>query len=139
MVDRRVVGGLTVLESIWGVYMLFATFPVGLCAPPGCSSPRFPAVFPQVALLLVVVLLVTGMLGAWGAKFAFYGGAFFSGAFLLVTGYSAWLWGAGVVEGLTSWMGVGLSVLGIAANVLAIRDENQMSEQANPMNLPVFG
>jgi hypothetical protein len=139
MVDRKVVGGLTVLESVWGVY-IYATSPVGLCASPGgCPYPRFPAFVPQIEVALVVVLLLMGVLGAWGAKFAFYGGALSSAAFLLVTVYSAWLWGAEIAGGLVSWIGVGLSVLGIVANVLAIRGKNLISEQANPMNLPVFG
>jgi hypothetical protein len=139
MVDKRVVGGLTVLESIWGVY-IFVTSPVGLCpSPGGCSYQQFPAFVPQSDIAIVVVLLLSGVLGAWGAKFAFYGGALFSVAFLLITGYTAWLWGADIAAGLVSWIGVGLSVLGTVANVSAIRQKDLMSEQANPMNLPVFG
>jgi hypothetical protein len=139
LVDKRVAGGLTVLESIWGVYLFWVTQAYGLCTPSGLSfCVQFPSLLSQALLALVVLLLVDGLLGAWGARFAFYGGALLSVVFLLVSGYSAWLWGA-EIGGLVSWIGVGLSVLGIVANVLAIRGKNLISEQANPMNLPVFG
>jgi hypothetical protein len=138
--DKRVAGGLTVLEGIWGVYLYLVspTGPLPLCTSSGCP-PRFPAIIPEVELALVVVLLLTGFIGAWGARFAFYGGALFSVAFLLVAGYSAWLWGGLLYGGVVSWIGAGLSVIAMAANVLALRGKNRMLEQGNPMNLPVFG
>jgi hypothetical protein len=138
--DKRVAGGLTILEGIWGFYLHLESPTVsGLPCPSSGCPPQFPAIIPEAELALVVVLLLAGFIGAWGARFAFYGGALSSVAFLLVAGYSAWLWGGLLYGGVVSWIGVGLSVIAIAANVLALRGKNRMSEQGNPMNLPVFG
>jgi hypothetical protein len=57
-------------------------------------------------------------------------------------GYAAWTdtmyyYLAGLI--LQAVIGAVLSAIGAGANIMAMRARDRLSEQANPMNLPVFG
>ncbi len=142
MVGRRVAGGLTVLEGGWALLLSWSWGSTVICVPSGssgCNGPAMAPVLSQGALTLAVLLLLDGAIGVWGAKFAFYVGVALSAALLLAATYGALNWGADVLAGIPSWVGAGLATVGIAANAAAARTKGQLSEQANPMNLPVFG
>ena len=91
---------------------------------------------------LAVVLLVVGALGLWGASVAYPAGAVFSAILLLLMGYAAYLdSGYPYLSTLVYQGAVGAAFAGVAlvANVMGMRRSEGLSEQANPMNLPVFG
>ncbi len=83
--------------------------------------------------LVGAALLVDAGFCIYGAKYAFYAAAVLSVLELAVT----------VVGGsLSSWAPeavVVFSAVTLGLSVLAIRTEESIPEQANPMNLPVFG
>ena len=140
-VSKKVAGGLTVLEAVWAIYIQFAVTAVA-CPLNGCPGPQFSPLISQLALLLGVILLVDGLLGVWGSWFAFPTGALLSAILLLIMGYAAWAdsgYAYLIAESNQALVGAGLAVLALVTNVLATRTKNRLSEQANPMNLPVFG
>ena len=138
---RRVAGGLTVLEGLFAFYSLYENTPVS-CPASACPLPQVNWPITDVVTGLAIVLLVEGALGVWGASFAYTFGAVFSVVFLSLMGYTAYLdsgypyLATFVYEGVS---GVVLGVVALVANALGMRDSGGLSEQANPMNLPVFG
>ncbi len=78
-------------------------------------------------------LLVDSLLCIYGVHYAFPVGAVLSAA--LAAGAFLTGWGLSMQEVLP----LGLSLVAVALNVLAFRSTSKLSEQANPMNLPVFG
>jgi hypothetical protein len=138
---RKAAGALTILESVWVFYTQFAETPTG-CPASGCPGPQFIPLFSVVAVGLGVILLADGIIGVWGASVAYPGGALVSAIVLLLLGYSAWAesgyaYLAG--ESYRALVGAALAAVAMAANLFAIGAGGKLSEQANPMNLPVFG
>ncbi len=138
---RKAAGLLTVLESIWALYSVYTVTPAA-CSATGCPGPAFSPVFSWVLIALSVVIFVDGILGVWGASFAYVPGAILSATLLLLLGY--WAWADSGFSYLATDMydaaaGAALAALATAANLVAIRARSRLSEQANPMNLPVFG
>jgi len=104
-----------------------------LAAYTGYVSPA-----PEGSYLLIAglgVLLSIVSLGClYGANAAFAASAVVSGLFAI----SAWIgWGGGYSD--LQLVALALSLVNIALSVLAFRASTSLSEQANPMNLPVFG
>ena len=133
---RKIAGALTILESFWGAYIQIQNVPT---LGPG-PSPYL--LHTWESLLLVVVLLAVGVLGFWGASFAYPVGAALSGVMLLIMGYSAWTDGAYQYlqgESQLAAVGAGFAAAALVLNVLGAVRRGGLSEQANPMNLPVFG
>ena len=138
---RRAAGGLTVVEGLFAFYTIFESAPLS-CPSNGCPLPQVSWPVGDVVTGLAVVLLVVGALGAWGASVAYPGGAFFSGVFLLILGYMVYLdSGYPYLSNLVyqGAFGAVLAAAALGANVLGTRSRGGLSEQANPMNLPVFG
>ncbi len=138
---RRAAGWLTVIESFWVAYAQVQVVEVS-CPAVGCTWPSPYLLHSPVVLLLAVLLFGVGLLELWGASVAFLAGALLSVAALFVMGYSAWTDGAyGYLQGEAqlAWIGAGFAVAALAANVFGARRRSALSEQANPMNLPVFG
>jgi hypothetical protein len=140
---RRVAGGLTVLEGIWLFYAYFTgpTVYVGavICGP-GCPVP--PQIYLWLLLPLGVITLIVGLLGVWGASFAYLAATVLSATVLVVTGYTVFsLAGFAAYTSILNEAAVvaALAVVTMLANAFAIRAKTRLSEQANPMNLPVFG
>lgn len=138
---RRVAGSLAILEGLFAFYTLFEGAPSCPLAN-GCPLPQVDWPIGDVVMGLAVVLLVVGALGVWGASVAYPAGAVFSAVLLLVMGYAAYL-DAGypylstlMYQGLA---GAVLAAIALAANIIGMRRGEGLSEQANPMNLPVFG
>ena len=140
---RMVAGGLTVLESAWLFYLYFGSPPASvMCPASGCEFPQFVPAYSLVGLALAAALLIVGILGVWGASFSYTGGAGLSAIVLLLMIYTF-----AVTSGyayLSTWTdeaiaGTGLSLVAALGNVLAVRSRSGISEQANPLNLPVFG
>jgi hypothetical protein len=138
---RRVAGALTVFESFWAAFIMIQDF-APFC-PPTVSCP-WPSQFlhSPVMLILVAALLVVGVIGFWGASVAYPVGAALSGITLIAMGYSAWGDSAYAYLQMASQLeliGAGLAAAALVANVIGVMKRSGLSEQANPMNLPVFG
>ena len=138
---RRAAGGLTVLEGVFAFYTLFENTPIS-CPAGGCPLPQVGWPVTDVVMGLAVVLLMVGALGAWGASVAYPAGAAFSAILLLIMGYVAYL-DAGYPYLATPMyqgvLGAVLAAFALGANIVGMRRSAGLSEQANPMNLPVFG
>jgi hypothetical protein len=108
--------------------------------PPLCQTslcPLGPGWVPWVPSAVVAVgvaLAVASVVAFSLTKKAFYFGALLSAVLAtLVYGYMAYSsWGYG-------WTTVLLAIASAVLGVLAARKRPGMSEQSNPMNLPVFG
>ena len=139
---RRAAGGLLIVEAVWVFYAQIVAVPVFACPSNGCPGPGFNPVYSQALLVFAAILIVDGLIGIWGSWFAYPAGALLSMILLLVMGYSAWIdVGYTYLVGLFSQDLVGAALAGIAllVNLVAWRTKYALSEQANPMNLPVFG
>jgi hypothetical protein len=137
---RRVAGGLTVLEGIWLFYAYFAAPTVYVSCGLGCPVP--PQIYLWLLLPLGVIILIVGLLGVWGASFAYPAATVLSAVVLMVTGYTVFTLAGFAAYTSTSneaAVDAALAAITMIANALAIRAKTRLSEQANPMNLPVFG
>ena len=138
---RRAAGVLTLLEGLFAFYTLFENVQVS-CPSNSCPLPQVSWPVNDVVMGLAVVLLVVGALGLWGASVAYPAGAVFSAILLLLMGYAAYLdSGYPYLSTLMYQGAVGgtFAAVGLVANVMGMRRSEGLSEQANPMNLPVFG
>jgi hypothetical protein len=136
---RRAAGGLTALEGIWLFYANFATPTIMVSCGTSCPDPY---IYSWLVLPLGVVILIIGLLGVWGASFAYLAGAVLSAVAVVVTGYTAFtLAGFPSYSPVSNEAAVGAAVAAVAmlANVVGMRSKSTLAEQANPMNLPVFG
>lgn len=140
---KRAAGGLTVLDSLWVFYLVYAAETVMInCPANGCPGPNFGGAYLDIAFVLAAVLLVDGLLGLWGAQWAYSAGAVLSAVLLLMLGYEAWAsmpYAYLANEAYMAAAGAGISALALVLNTVASRSRVGLSEQANPMNLPVFG
>ncbi len=110
----------TVVTGILGAYVGYA----------------FPA--PAGSQLLItsfgVVLILDSLACLYGANIAFAASAIVSGLFV----FSALLgWGGGYSA--MQWVALAVALVDIVLSVIAFRSSTFLPEQANPMNLPVFG
>jgi hypothetical protein len=140
-VSRRVASGTTVLESIWVIYAQVTAINAP-CSINLCNAPQLSPLYTDVIFGLAAILLVDGLLGTWGAWFAYPIGAALSAILLLLMGYSVWADSGYLYLTSSSYqaaVGAALAAIALVANVGAARAKNRLSEQANPMNLPVFG
>ena len=124
------------------LYVYFGS-PIGtMCPAGGCPFPQFLSLYSVGGLFLAAVMLIIGVLGVWGASFAYRGGAIVCAAGVLF-----WVYAVAVTSGygyLSTWTNEGLvgaaaSAAAAALNLVGQRSRSGMTEQANPMNLPVFG
>ena len=139
---KRVAGGLTILESAGLLYASLLDVATYSCPANGCAGPSFIPLYTPVFIVLALVALLIGALGLWGASFAYPGGALVSAAELLLTGYTVIVVNGYAYLSKASQDGIigsALALVALIANVIAMMDKSSISEQANPMNLPVFG
>ena len=138
---RRVAGGLTLVEAISLVYAYFDA-PMHTCPANGCPGPSFVPTNSIIGLGLALVLLAVGVMGLWGASLAYLGGTFLSAASLIMTGYTvAIVRGYGILSAASddAVIAAAFALVALIVNAQAMRSKGSISEQANPMNLPVFG
>ena len=138
---RRAAGVLTILEGFFAFYTLYENVPIS-CPSNSCPLPQVSWPVNDVVMGLAVVLLVVGALGVWGASVAYSAGAMFSAILLGLMGYAAYLdSGYPYLSTLTyqGVVGAAFAAVALVANVMGMRRSEGLSEQANPMNLPVFG
>lgn len=140
---RRAAGALTIVEGAWLLYSFFYGPVVGFtCLGNGGGCSPFPTTYLWASLPLGVILLIVGALGVWGASAAYTGGIIISVVTLAVmgqavvadAGYAIFHW-----SNNASVVGAVLAVIAIGVNLAGKRARGGLSEQANPMNLPVFG
>ena len=102
-----------------------------MCPSGGCPLPTLQAAVPVLGVFLILAAPVCYI----GFRTAFMVGGALSAAVAVITLYN---W-AGHYGG-EAWAGlVVLSLTCLIFNILALRRGEQLKEQANPMNLPVFG
>jgi len=138
---RKVAGGLTVLESGWVLYAYYDA-PLTSCLSTACPSQPFLPLYSWGAPALALALLAVGVVEAWGASFSYVAGAVLSAAALVVTAYTvAVVFGQGYASTVSNdaIIGVAFALVALLVNIEAMRSRSGISEQANPMNLPVFG
>jgi hypothetical protein len=138
---RRAAGGITVLEGVWIVFGYFAASPTS-CPSGGCAIPWISPYLSPAELGLGVILIVVGGLGIWGASFAYLAGAILSFVTLSLMAYTAVAFASYAYlspQVNNAVVGAALSLVGLIGNVLGVKSKVRLSEQANPMNLPVFG
>jgi hypothetical protein len=83
---------------------------------------------------LGVILVVDSLVCLYGARLAFAGSAAISASFAL----AAWVgWGGG--NNALQLGTLGVAALSCVLSIAAYRSTSAIPEQANPMNLPVFG
>jgi hypothetical protein len=127
------------VEAAWFLYAYYDA-PATSCSSQGC--PSFIPLYSVVSLVLVSMLLVVGGLGFWGASAAYVAGAVLSAAALALAGYTvAVVRGYGYLSTASNdaAIGVAFALVALLVNIDAMRSRGGISEQANPMNLPVFG
>jgi len=138
---RRVAGGLTVLESVWLLYAFYDA-PTSLCHSTACPSQQFIPLYSWATPALALALLAVGAVGIWGASFSYGAGAVLSTAALVVTAYTvAVVFGQGYAPTVSNdaIIGVAFALVALLVNIDAMRSKSGILEEANPMNLPVFG
>ena len=152
MTSLGVVAGISaVLEGAWALYITFVQnpfansifCPAGLCAATTFSQSGY---FALLVPALGVLLAVDGVLGTWGARFAFPAGSVLSAVFLAVMAYAFISDSAGAgaytdmgLVRLDELVAAALALAGTVLNAVAARGKTRLPEQVNPMNLPVFG
>jgi len=138
---RGVAGALTVVEALWMFYAYFdspktVASCLNSCPYPGSIVPN------DIIPGLAVVILLVGALGVWGASPSYLLGAALSAAALLLMGYTVAVTSGDVlVSNVTNdaLVGVAFALVALIVDFQAMRMKSRISEQANPMNLPVFG
>ena len=138
---RRVAGTITVLEALWLLFGSLAGPQVSgtTCLGSGCQIPQ---VYLWALFPLGAIILVAGALGVWGVSLAYLASAALSAVVLLVAADAVFALSGHSAFSAVSNEAAASSVLAIVAiigNVLGIRAKSTLSEQANPLNLPVFG
>ena len=140
----RAAGIVVLIEGVWAFHValtdyLTVTTP---CPVSGCPGAAVGGPFGDIFLLLGTLLVLDGVVGAWGASFAYRGGAGLSVVFLAGMAYVAWADAAYSYlsyAGRDAEIGVATAVVAAVISFMATRARGGISEQANPMNLPVFG
>jgi uncharacterized membrane protein len=102
-----------------------------MCPSSGCPVPVIQATAP----LIGVVLILDALACLVEFRGAFVVGGALSAVVAVVTLYN---W-AGHYGGEAWATLVVLSILSLIFDLIALRPREQLNEQANPMNLPVFG
>jgi hypothetical protein len=118
------------LAGAWAAASAWGLGPSYVCPSGGCTVPVLQSALPLFGVALVVDALVCSI----GVRSAFAVGAVLSVA---VAAVSALGWGGQV--GAVPASVTAVSLVSAALDVLAVRRRSQLNEQANPMNLPVFG
>jgi hypothetical protein len=134
---RRVAGGLAIVESLWFLYAYYDMPPI-----PSIGRVPFIPIYSVASLGLAVALLAIGLMGVWGAAFSYLLGTVLSTVALLVAGFTVVIANGNAYPSAVSddaIIGVAFALVALLANIQAIRSRGGISEQANPMNLPVFG
>jgi hypothetical protein len=119
---KATAGAIALIDSVVGMYLSSTTTVANNLDP-----------FESLLLWASAFLLVDSLLCLYGVHYAFpvaavLGAVLAGDSLLVLSGYT-----------LQDAVLVALSASGLVLNLLAYRSTSQISEQANPMNLPVFG
>jgi hypothetical protein len=128
---RRVAAAVGVLAGAWAVVLSWGVGPSEVCPAGGCPFPVLQGLVPVLGVLLILDSLVCFV----GLRSAFQVG----GALAAVIAAIALAYWAGQTGGGYWAVLVVLSLASLILDLLAQRPSRQLREQANPMNLPVFG
>ena len=128
---QRAATAVNLLVGLWAIAVAWMFGPAYACPSGGCPVPILQGAVPIVGIVLVLDALVCFV----GLRSAFVAGGVLSAVVAAVTALD-WS-GQG---GVGAWAGlVVLSLASVVLDFLAFRHRGQLGEQANPMNLPVFG
>lgn len=129
----RAAGSLSAIAGGWAVAFGFIFPSASACPPEGC--PIATGVLQLTIPVIGVVLVINGLVCLYGFRFGFP----LSGVLSAVNaGLVLYEW-AGQNPGLFAVGLVLVSLVAVIWDLLAIRAKSGLSEQNNPMNLPVFG
>jgi hypothetical protein len=119
---KVVAGVLALADSLLGIYLSFTS-----------TFSTVNAALPIVLFWASVLLLVDSPICIYGVHYAFPVAGFLSVVLAAVAPL--------VMSGspLRELLLMALSIVSLGADMLAFRSKSTLSEQANPMNLPVFG
>ncbi|MDG6949716.1 MAG: hypothetical protein JRM77_07715 [Nitrososphaerota archaeon] len=119
------------LTGMWVAIAGWGFGPSLLCPRSGCPIPALQGAVPVLGVILVLDALVCYI----GFRSAFMVGGALSA---IVAAIALYNW-AGHYGGEAWTSLVVLSLMSLVFDLLALRPREQLKEQANPMNLPVFG
>lgn len=125
--------GATALFFMTGVWATVASWGFGasnMCPATGCPMPALQEAVPFMGILLILVSFASII----GPRAVFTLGGAVSALVAAITLYN---W-AGQSSDAFAALTV-LSLLSLIFSLLALRSRRSLTEQANPMNLPVFG
>jgi membrane protein implicated in regulation of membrane protease activity len=120
-VRRLTAGVLALADSLLGIFL-------GYVSPPSSVS----GALITTLFWSSIVLLVVSLLCLYGVHYAFLAAAVLSAALAIEAPLTQP--SMALEAGLFAF-----SIISMVANILAFRAVSQLSEQVNPMNLPVFG
>ena len=134
----RIAGSvLSLLAGGWATFVAYSGPGSASTCPPfsGCLT-KFPGGSDlQGALFLVgAILAIDSLVSFAGIRASFIVGSVLSTAILAIVAIQ---WGT--YSDIYSLAAVALSLLAVVADFVASRPARALSEQSNPMNLPVFG
>jgi hypothetical protein len=129
----KLAGGLNIVSGALAIALYFVFPSASTCPVNGCSIAT--SAVKIVIPLLGIMLLVDGLVGLYGLRLAFSLGGIFSAVIGVIVLYE---WAGRNPGEVATGLAV-VSFLAVIANLLAISARGGLSEQTNPMNLPVFG
>ncbi|MDE1858585.1 MAG: hypothetical protein KGI26_05940 [Thaumarchaeota archaeon] len=128
---QRAATAVNLLVGLWAVVAAWGLGPAYACPSGGCTVPILQEAVPIAGVLLILDALVCFV----GLRSAFVAGGVLSA---VVAAFTAFNWSGQGSVGI--WAGLlVLSLASVVLDFLAFRHRGQLGEQANPMNLPVFG
>ena len=124
------------VNGAWAVYIAESVLNRAyLCPIDGCPPSTFAYVPYAWAVVLVGgVLIIDSLISFAGIRATFILGAVLSVAVLAIVAIQ---WGT--YSGIDASVALALSLFAVVADFVASRPVRGLSEQTNPMNLPVFG
>jgi hypothetical protein len=132
---------LSLVGGSWAAFVAYYGANVVSCAPfstcileQGGSGPLSASQLQEALFVIGAFLALDALVSFVGVRASFILGAALSAAALVVVAVQ---WGT--YSATDSSVAVVLSLLSVVADVVASRPARGMSEQTNPMNLPVFG
>ena len=126
-------GLLGMATGIWALALSFLDGAIHSCPAGGC-----PAQGVSLSGILVVALGVALAFNS-AVSFFWHKGVLYMTSLLSVLLATAVVLNSGAYDRSGLWVCVAIAAVSAAVNLVAARAGTGMAEQANPMNLPVFG
>lgn len=126
-----------VVTGVWAVLALYLGALDPQCFGVACSPDALLTLITTVTSALSVVLIVDSIVCLIAPRKAFYASALLAALVAALFGYGGLY--SGTLVDLGVIVALGLAVTTVVLSIAAARSGGTVSEQSNPMNLPVFG